>query len=125
MLKLIEDEVPQREIAERAFQWQKDVESGRRRIVGVNAHLVEDEKAAKAERLKVSPKLEAEQVKRLKAFKKKRDGKAVSAALAALEKAAGTRENLFPRILAAVESRATLGEVFGTLRGVFGEHHGR
>ncbi len=124
MLKLIEDEVPQREIQERAYQWQQDVDSGRRKIVGVNAHVLEDDKAAKAKRLKVSPKLEAEQVKRLKAFKKKRDGKAAAAALKTLEKAAGTRENLFPHILAAVESRATLGEIFGTLRGVFGEHHG-
>jgi methylmalonyl-CoA mutase N-terminal domain/subunit len=126
MLRLIEDEVPQREIQERAYQWQKDVESGRRRIVGVNAHVLEEDAASKAERLKVSPKLEAEQVKRLKAFKKKRDGKAVKASLAALEKAAAAAgENLFPHILAAVESRATLGEIFGNLRGVFGEHHGR
>ncbi len=126
MLKLIEDEVPQREIQERAYQWQKDVDSGRRQIVGVNAHVLEHDAESKAKRLKVSPKLEAEQVKTLKAFKKKRDAKAAAAALKTLEKAAAApRENLFPLILAAVESRATLGEIFGTLRGVFGEHHGR
>ncbi|MDX6768019.1 MAG: methylmalonyl-CoA mutase family protein [Elusimicrobiota bacterium] len=125
MLRLIEDEVPQREIAERAFQWQQEVESGRRKIVGVNTHADEGAAPAGAERLKVSPKLEAEQVKRLKAFKKKRDGAAVASALKTLGQAAATRENLFPLILAAVESRATLGEIFGTLRGVFGEHHGR
>ena len=101
------------------------IEQGRRKIVGVNAlKLEEGERPAK--RLKISPKMEAEQVARLKAFRRKRDGKAASAATARLGKAArAPKENLFPHILNAVESRATLGEIFGTLRDVFGEHHAR
>ena len=63
---------------------------------------------------------------RLKAFRRKRDGKVSGAAIARLAKAAkAPKENLFPHILNAVESRATLGEIFGTLREVFGEHHAR
>src|SRR6185312_14570978 len=125
MLKLIEDEVPQREIQESAYRYQQDIEQGRRKIVGVNA-LKLDEKEKPAKRLKISPKMEAEQVAKLKAFRKKRDGKAATAACAKLAKAAKSpKENLFPHILAAVESRATIGEIFGTLRGVFGEHNAR
>ena len=125
MLKLIESEAVQRDIQEAAYRWQQEVESGRRRIVGVNCLQVDEKDSTAAKRLKVSPKLEADQVKRLKAFRKSRDGKKSAAALKALETAAKSpKENLFPHILHAVESRATLGEIFGTLRGVFGEYHG-
>ena len=79
-----------------------------------------------AKRLKLSPKMEAEQVAKLKAFRRKRDGKAAAASCAKLAKAArAPKENLFPHILNAVESRATIGEIFGALRDVFGEHHAR
>ena len=125
MLKLIDEEVPQREIQESAYRYQQDIEQGRRKIVGVNA-LKLDEAERPAKRLKISPKTETEQVARLKAFRRKRDGKAATAATARLAKAArAPKENLFPHILNAVESRATIGEIFGTLRDVFGEHHAR
>ncbi|MBI4060904.1 MAG: methylmalonyl-CoA mutase [Elusimicrobia bacterium] len=125
MLKLIEGEVPQREIQESSYKWQRDVEEGRRRIVGVNALLVEESGASAAKRLKVPPALEREQVGRLRSFRKNRNAKASAAALSRLERAARSpKENMFPHILHAVESRATLGEIFGTLRRVFGEYHG-
>ncbi|MBI2788793.1 MAG: methylmalonyl-CoA mutase [Elusimicrobia bacterium] len=125
MLKLIEGEVPQREIQEASYRWQRDVEEGRRKIVGVNTLRIDEKDSTSAKRLKVSPKLEADQVKRLQAFRKSRDSKAALASLARLEKAAKSPvENLFPHILHAVESRATIGEIFGTLRSVFGEYHG-
>ncbi len=125
MLKLIEGEVPQREIQEASYRWQRDIEEGRRKIVGVNTLQNVEKDSTSAKRLKVSPKLEAEQVKRLKAFRKDRDAKATASSLALLEKAArSSKENLFPHILNAVESRATIGEIFGTLRSVFGEYHG-
>ncbi|MCM2304747.1 MAG: methylmalonyl-CoA mutase family protein, partial [Elusimicrobia bacterium] len=90
MLKLIEGEVPQREIQEASYRWQRDVEEGRRKIVGVNTLQINEKDSTSAKRLKVSPKLEAEQVKRLKAFRKSRDAKAAVASLASLEKAAKT-----------------------------------
>ena len=125
MLKLIEEDVPQREIQERAYRYQQDIEQGRRKIVGVNALKLEGTERA-AKRLKISPKMEAEQVARLKAFRRKRDSKASAAAIARLAGAArAPKENMFPHILHAVEARATLGEIFGALRDVFGEHHAR
>ena len=124
MLKLIEAEVPQREIQEASYRWQRDVEEGRRKIVGVNTLKNEENAASGAKRLKVSPKLELDQIKSLKAFRKSRNAKAAAGSLARLDKAARSpKENLFPHILHAVESRATLGEIFGTLRSVFGEYH--
>ncbi|MCR4296612.1 MAG: methylmalonyl-CoA mutase family protein, partial [Elusimicrobia bacterium] len=125
MLKLIEGDVPQKEIQEASYRWQRDVEEGRRKIVGVNALRIDEKDSTSAKRLKVSPKLEQDQIKSLKAFRKARDSKASDAALARLETAARTPDqNLFPHILHAVESRATIGEIFGTLRSVFGEYHG-
>jgi len=124
MLKLIEAESPQREIQETAYRWQREVEEGRRKIVGVNVLRLQGERAG-LKRLKVSPKLEAEQIRRLRAFRRRRDGKAAAAAVARLSAAAREpRENLFPRLLAAVEAKATIGEIFGALRAVFGEFHG-
>jgi methylmalonyl-CoA mutase N-terminal domain/subunit len=124
MLKLIDEEVPQREIQDSAYRYQREIEEGRRKIVGVNT-LRLDEEARGAKRLKVSPKQEAEQVRRLRAFRKKRDARAASASVARLGAAAREpRGNLFPHILAAVEAKATIGEIFGALRAAFGEHHG-
>ena len=126
MLKLIEEEVPQREIQDSAYRYQQDIEQGRRKIVGVNTLALPQDAAGARERLKISPKMEAAQIKKLKAFRKARDSKKAAASVARLAKAArAPKENLFPHILEAVESRATIGEIFGALREVFGEHHGR
>ncbi len=122
MLKLIEQEIPQREIQDSAYKYQREIEEGRRKIVGVNT-LVLEEKEKPAQRLKISPRVEAEQVRRLKAFRKARDAKKSAAALENLGAAARGTGNLFAPILEAVEAHATIGEIFGVLRGVFGEHH--
>jgi methylmalonyl-CoA mutase N-terminal domain/subunit len=123
MLPLIEQGLPQNEIQDASYKYQQEIESGKRKIVGVNAFQLE-EKERPAQTLKVSPKLEADQVKRLAAFRKKRDNKAAKAALTKLAAAAKGSANLFPFILESVESEATLGEVCNTLRGVFGEYGG-
>ena len=126
MLKLIEQGVPQAEIQESAYRYQQDIESGRRRIVGVNAFKVDDDaRDVKAKLLKVSPKLERDQVKRLKAFKKSRDVGGVKRSLEALANGAKSKDNLFPLVLHCVEASATLGEICGSLRTLFGEYHGR
>ena len=72
-------------------------------------------------------KAESGRVRQLTAdVRRARDGKAAAAAAARLAKAARLpKENLFPHILRAVESKATLGEIFATLRDAFGEHHAR
>ncbi len=125
MVKLIAEEVPQREIQDSAYRYQQDIESGRRRIVGVNA-LQSEEKGRKVPRLKISSALETAQIKRLKAFRNKRGAKAALASLRRLTDAArDPKENLFPHILFAVEANATLGEIIGALRDVFGDNHAR
>ncbi len=123
MTPLIEKNEPQMEIHDRAYQYQSEIESGRRKIVGMNV-LMDGEKKSKTKILKVSLKLEKEAVSRLQKFKKTRNQTVSDRSLRNLETAARGKENLFPLILSCVESRASLGEICGVLRTVFGEHHG-
>ncbi len=111
----------QNEIEEAAYQFQKDLEAGRRIIVGVNKFQTKED--FRPEVLRVDPALGRQQAQKLAALRARRDNAATSAALAALEEAARGKENLLPRILAAVEAWATLGEISDTLRRVFGEQH--
>ena len=120
----------QKEIQDSAYKWQMDVESGARTIVGVNKFQVEEEPPKGL--LKVDASVGVEQCKKLADLKagkpinkmtKGRDNNAVKAALADLEKAAkNENENLMPHILSAVKTYATLGEICGVLRKVFGEY---
>ncbi len=119
MLKAIAQGLPQAEIQESSFRFQKDVESGRRKVVGVNC-LTSGRTRKPKGILKVAPGLEKTQVLRLARFKKAR-GKAPSAALARLAEAARGKDNLQPLILDCVENGATLGEICGRLREAFGE----
>ncbi|MGH9880358.1 MAG: methylmalonyl-CoA mutase family protein, partial [Pyrinomonadaceae bacterium] len=66
--------------------------------------------------------IERAQIERVRAVRDKRDSVAVESALRKLEKAAGGTENLLPRILEAVESYATVGEISNRLRKVWGEY---
>ena len=123
MLPAIAKGAVQSEIQESAYRYQREIETGRRKVVGVNSFELKEGKPTRI--LKLSPKLEGLQRKRLASFKRTRDGKAALGALRELESAARRPgENLFPRILACVEDRATLGEVCDALRSVFGEHTG-
>jgi methylmalonyl-CoA mutase N-terminal domain/subunit len=116
----IEQGFYQRLIAEEAYRAQQRVASGEDVIVGVNAY--RDEEEPETERFDVPPQLEKAQLERLIALRGARDGATVDAALARLgEAAAGTEELLAP-IVAAVEAEATLGEICGALRAVFGEY---
>ena len=120
----------QKEIQDSAYKWQMDVESGARTIVGVNKFQVEEEPPKGL--LKVDASVGVEQCKKLADLKagkpinkmtKGRDNDAVKKALADLETAAkDEKENLMPHILAAVKTYATLGEICGVLRKVFGEY---
>ncbi|MBI2363252.1 MAG: methylmalonyl-CoA mutase [Elusimicrobia bacterium] len=126
MIQAIKTGRAQAEIQESAYRWQKDVESGRRKVVGVNCYQVPEKAERRRPVLKVSPRVEEEQKKRLAAFRRRRPARAASAAVAELARqAAEPAKNLFPQILACVESGATLGEACAALRGVFGEYHGR
>ncbi len=110
----------QREIQESAYRDQQAVERGERVVVGVNRYAAEEPPPAGLHR--IDPGLEEARVRELTAFKAGRDRRAVEAALARLTAAARGSDNLLPPILDAVRASATLGEVAGRLRGVFGEH---
>lgn len=111
----------QKEIQDSAYKWQMDVESGARVIVGVNKFQVEEE--APKNLLRVDASVGEKQKAKVEAMKAKRDNAAVQAALADLKTACSDEnENLMPHILAAVKTYATLGEICGIMREVFGEY---
>ena len=110
----------QKEIADAAFRYQQELEQKRRLMVGVNEFMVEDEE--EMEILRIDPKLEREQVERVRNVRAKRDGAKASNALTKLRKAAAGRDNLMPYILDAVRAYATEGEIMGTLIEVFGTY---
>ncbi|HLV98154.1 MAG TPA: methylmalonyl-CoA mutase family protein [Ktedonobacterales bacterium] len=120
-VRAIEIGYMQNEIEEAAYRFQKDMEAGKRVIVGVNKFQVQED--IRPDVLRVDPALGRQQAQKLAALRQRRDNAATGAALAALEEAARGRDNLLPRILAAVEAWATLGEISDTLRRVFGEQH--
>ncbi|HEX4441116.1 MAG TPA: methylmalonyl-CoA mutase family protein [Thermoanaerobaculia bacterium] len=115
----IEQGFLQREIEEAAYVAQKEIEDGRRIVVGVNA-LREESQPPPI--LTVDPAIEEEQVARLKAFRASRDGAAARDALAALERDAAENRNVMPGLIAAVSAKATLGEIVKSLKRVYGEH---
>jgi methylmalonyl-CoA mutase N-terminal domain/subunit len=120
MLRAIETGYVQREIQESAYRYQKAIESQEQVVVGVNRFQLEEERQVSV--LRIDPALEQSQVERLRALRERRDGNAVSATLEKLQQAAGTNENLLPRILECVEAYATVGEISNTLRRVWGEY---
>jgi methylmalonyl-CoA mutase N-terminal domain/subunit len=110
----------QREIAESAYRYQKEIDEKQRIIVGVNRYTLDEELAIPL--LKMDEKGEERQVKRLQKLRKERDATKVQHNLEALRRAAAGDENLMPFILKCVHSYATLGETCGVLREVFGEY---
>ncbi len=121
MVKAIESGYPIREIAEASFRFQGKVESGEEKIVGVNDFVLEGEKPP--EILKIDPSVEKTQLENLKKVKASRDNAAVQANLKKIKEAASTKQNLLPLILDAVKVYASVGEIMGTLREVWGEYH--
>jgi methylmalonyl-CoA mutase N-terminal domain/subunit len=110
----------QREIADSAARYQQEIDQKRRTVVGVNDYVSEE--PLRIPLLRMDPDGYARQLARLARVRRERDGGALRAALAAVEAAARSRENLMPPIIQAVAFYATLGEVCGVLRRVFGEY---
>ena len=119
-LKAIETGFIQREIHEAAYQIQKRIEAGEQTVVGVNAYRSDAE--TKLETLRVDPAIENRQRERLSQLRQERDQSQVELRLAEIEAAALGDDNLMPLFIAAVEDRATLGEICGQLRRVWGEY---
>jgi methylmalonyl-CoA mutase, N-terminal domain len=118
LLRGIEDGWFTAEIAEASFAYQRSVEKGDKRIVGVNAYT--DAIDEPLEILRVSHEVEREQVRVLGARKAARDNAAVEAALATMLEAARSGANMVPPMLDAVRAEATLGEICDALRGEWG-----
>src|SRR5215207_3704036 len=116
MLAAIESGYVQREIEAAAYDYQKAVEAGREVVVGVNQFQVAEE--APIPVLKIDPAGERAQVERVRAVRAGRDNERTEASLVLLEDAARSTDNLLPRILACVESHATVGEISHRLRRV-------
>src|SRR5215475_5326732 len=120
MLAAIEAGYPQREIERAAYDYQKAVEAGEEVVVGVNRFQIKEETAIPI--LKIDPAFERAQVERVRKTRVERDAAVAAASLNEVERAARSGENLMPRIIAAVEAYATLGEVADAMRRVFGEY---
>ncbi|KKM12871.1 methylmalonyl-CoA mutase [Clostridiales bacterium PH28_bin88] len=118
VLKAIEKNFFQKEIADAAFEYQKAVEKNERIIVGVN-DFVQEEKFG-IEILKIAPEVEVEQKARVNKLRETRDNLLVQERLNALKRAAQGSDNLIPPILEAVKAYATEGEVVQVLKDVFG-----
>ena len=117
----IERGLVQAEIQESAYRHQQQVETGERVIVGVNRY-GESEQDEPGEILRIDPDLERAQVERVRALRARRPHAPWAQAMDALEAAARSGANLLPPMVDAVLAWATVGEIAGRLRGVFGEH---
>ncbi|HEV3232066.1 MAG TPA: methylmalonyl-CoA mutase family protein [Candidatus Dormibacteraeota bacterium] len=118
----IESGYYQRAIQEESYRFEREVESGARVVVGVNRYRTEEETPTEFFRVDNSALARA-QVAKLEALRVGRDGRAVEAALAGLRAAAAEESaDLMPPILDAVRAYATLGEICGVMRDVFGEY---
>lgn len=118
--KAIERGYIQKEIQNSAYNYQMEVESEERIVVGVNKFQTEEQEHKDI--LKVDPEVERLQREKLRTLKEERNNEEVENRLKELKKAANTSENLMPYILEAVKSYATLGEICGVLRETFGEY---
>jgi len=110
----------QMEIANAAYQYQKEIEKKQRTIVGVNDYVLDEH--LRIELLEMDPEGEKRQLTRLKETREKRDNKKAKEVMDTLRSKADTDENLMPYILDCVKAYCTLGEIAGLFREVFGEY---
>jgi len=120
MIKAIEEGRIQKMIADRAYEYEREVQSGERVIVGRNKFRIE-ESGRDVKLHETDPEIFERQRRKIDAVKAKRNASRVEAALAALKSAAAGDANLVPPIMAAVKEYATVGEITGVLKSVFGE----
>jgi methylmalonyl-CoA mutase N-terminal domain/subunit len=119
-LTAIESGLVSREIQESAYSAQQAIERGETAVVGVNRFCASE--AVHPEVLAIAPEIERKQIERVHAVRAGRDQAACRTALERVIRTARDESNLVPSIIAAVEARATLGEIADALRSVFGEY---
>jgi methylmalonyl-CoA mutase N-terminal domain/subunit len=121
MVAAVKGNYPQREIADAAFDLQREIDSGERVVVGVNRYTQDDEEPIPT--LRVDPAVERKQLDRLQAARARRDGTAVQQTLAELRTAAAEeRRNLMDPLLDCARAGASEGEIVQSLQQVFGDY---
>jgi len=120
VINSIESGYIQSEIQKAAYEYEKEIETGERIIVGVNKY--SEKENSKPELLKLNEKIQEEQIKFLSTVKKKRNKDAVDKSLKNLLTAAKWDDNLLPFIIECVKEYTTIGEICDSLREVFGEY---
>ncbi|HUS18170.1 MAG TPA: methylmalonyl-CoA mutase family protein [Terriglobales bacterium] len=120
MLKAIERGFVQQEIQNAAYEYQQAVDRGDAVVVGVNEFRMDEEKSTPIQRIDEAQ--ERKQLERLRALRARRHPKVWQKSLQSVEEAARDGANLMPRIIQAVESFATVGEIADVMRRVFGEY---
>ncbi|MGB9729043.1 MAG: acyl-CoA mutase large subunit family protein [Thermoprotei archaeon] len=122
MVEAIKKGIPQREIANMSYEYQKKIENRELEIVGVNIYREEGWELA-MELLKVDPNVSSRVISRLKELKKNRDHVKHERALNKLRKIAeNPEENIVPTIIEAIKAKATIGEISNVLREIWGEY---
>jgi len=111
----------QKEIADSAYKYQREIDEKKRTIVGVNGYQIEG-RESHIELLRVDPKAEEEQLLGLQKLRRERNSKKVEETLNKLQHSAEKKANLIPMIIDAVKAYATLGEICEVLRKVYGEY---
>ncbi len=122
MVSAIEKGYPQREIAASAYRFQRQLEANERIMVGVNAYQNENERKNEIPLLKIDESVQKQQMNNLATVKAKRDAGAVRDTLAGVRDAAGSKENVMPRIILAAKAYATEQEICDVLRDVCGTY---
>lgn len=120
MIAAVEQNYPQREIADASYRYQCEVDEGQRIIVGVNGYTVGDEPPL--EILKIAPELERKQIGRVQAVRTSRDAEAVEGALTTLREAAAGDQNLMDPLLECARVHCSEGEIVESLQRVFGTY---
>lgn len=118
MIRAIEIGYPQKEIADAAYRYQQQLDSGEKVIVGVNKYVIPEERPL--EILKIDPEVERRQVERVRRIKRERDQALVKEKLGRVHAACRNGENLMPVLIDAVKAYCTLGEISDVYRDVFG-----
>jgi len=120
MVEAVKRGYPQREIADAAFELQREIDAGRRTVVGVNRFTEGDEQATQI--LRIDPALESQQIDRVRAVRADRDDGAVSAVLTTIKAAAAGDVNLMPLLIDAARVNVSEGEIVHALQDIWGDY---
>ncbi|MEW6581875.1 MAG: methylmalonyl-CoA mutase family protein [Actinomycetota bacterium] len=120
MVAAVEEGYPQAEIADAAYAFQRAVERGDRRVIGVNSHVQDGD--APVELHRADPEAERLQAEQVRALRARRDPHAHAAAVAALRRACEGTDNVMPRLIDAAAAGATIGEACDVFRDVWGSY---